>query len=241
MTNSEALQSFNLLYNGIANNYSPGLDEYEISNFLNLAQSELIRSHYLSYESNETSRAFFRGLNRNKVFMFDINPSTEITVGEKGLSDIFPELFMIVAEFIYPTQGCYKNKPVPVLPVKVDELHHARKSPFRWNNKRAFRVEDNDGYKVYYEDPIYRYDIHYIKRVSPIVLVDLPTENPIVPEDSNLSIDSVRDKRSYDSYKIGVEDQFSEIDPTFHSTIIELAVKKALSVYVPHLVNPKNN
>ena len=67
MTLQEFNTNFDLLYNNIASNQAPGLDEYEKSVFLTNAQLELVKN-YFNPKGNKYQEGFDQSPNRQLDF-----------------------------------------------------------------------------------------------------------------------------------------------------------------------------
>lgn len=84
MTTQEFSREFDILYNNLASNTAPPLNEYEKSVFLTKAQSDIVLELYsgrnnlgLAFESSEEVRRYLRPLIKYNSIDFS-NPSTEV-------------------------------------------------------------------------------------------------------------------------------------------------------------------
>ena len=148
MTTSEFSNEFDVLYNNIASNAAPAINEYEKSVFLTRAQSEIVRSYF---EPNNKVRTGFDGSEKRQydfsilmrtASLFNIN-----TVNERITSDekidrrsqvfIFPEdYFLSVNEVITDSSQFYS-----VLPITYEEYQRMMTKPYPYPPKRvAWRI-----------------------------------------------------------------------------------------------------
>lgn len=148
MTTTEFSNEFDVLYNNIASNAAPGINEYEKSIFLTRAQSEIVRSYF---EPNNKVRTGFDGSEKRQydfsilmrtASLFNINTVNErITPDEKidkrSQVFIFPEdYFLSVNEVITDSSQFYS-----VLPITYDEYQRMMTKPYPYPPKRvAWRI-----------------------------------------------------------------------------------------------------
>ena len=148
MTTSEFSNEFDVLYNNIASNAAPAINEYEKSVFLTRAQSEIVRSYF---EPNNKVRTGFDGSEKRQydfsilmrtASLFNINTVNERITSDEKIDKrsqvfIFPEdYFLSVNEVITDSSQFYS-----VLPITYDEYQRMMTKPYPYPPKRvAWRI-----------------------------------------------------------------------------------------------------
>ncbi len=194
-------------------------DEYEKSVWLSKAEKEVVLSIYNgknssgeSFEETEENRRYLANLIREDK-LSPISNSSDMPLGMDSKSKFFtlPEdVWFITYEAVDYTGGkCAGTKSMEVVPVTQDEYHRLKKNPFRGaNDRRAIRLDLADGVvEIIGKYNITEYYLRYLKKISPIVLIDLPDE---------LSIDGVN---------IATE---CEVHEELHQRILDRAVLLAV-------------
>lgn len=179
MTASEFKEEFNLRYNNSLGN-APGLDTYEISTYLTIAQEQLVKRSYdadkdptASFELKEKSRRILNELVKDKKITSQVS-STRGLVDESKFFEISNDLMYIVLE-----TATIMGRVVKVIPVTHDEFMISYNNPFRKPNKRkAWRVDiSKENSKTTVElvssGIISQYNVRYICHPSPIIVGDL--------------------------------------------------------------------
>jgi hypothetical protein len=212
MDNTEFSNEFDILYNNIASNQAPGLDEYEKSVFLTTAQDAVVLDLYKgnsvdgkSFEETEELRQYLSSITKTEEATSSEEPDI-IKISDKSyIYDIPEDLWFITHESV----KC-KDKDsfgVEVFPVTQDTYTRISKNPFRKTTKnRVLRLNISDKIELVSEYPIESYVIRYITKLEPIVLSDLP---------NGLSIKGVSDINE------------CKLNPALHSTILLRAVELA--------------
>ena len=167
MTTQEFSIEFDILYNNLASNAAPPLNEYEKSVLLTKAQSEIVLELYsgrnqlgLSFESSEEVRKYLRPLLIYRTVPLSKNSST-ITIPE--------DIWLITRESIGNT---------PVIPISQDDYYRVKENPFKGakKNKRALRISNGDSDLLihkedYPESPnTLDYKVWGLQKPSPIIL-----------------------------------------------------------------------
>ena len=160
MTAQEFREEFNLRYNNALEG-APGLDTFEISSYLTIAQEQYVKTHYdgtkdisTAFEYTEKCRRVLAPLVRNKildtpmtnVLTTDIPNDSPLNGGMTEFSsfwDIADDVMYIVSEHV-ATGGTRETRNgalvgyniTPVIPVTHDEFHLSYKNPFRKPSKR---------------------------------------------------------------------------------------------------------
>lgn len=195
------------------------LDEYEKSVFLTKAQKELVLSLYNgknpygeSFEGTEEMRRYLASLVAEK-HLKPITNSGGTPLGVSGSSTFFTlpdDLWFITMESVVLENGkCKGENAMKVFPTRQDEYQSIKDNPFRGaNDRRALRLDLSEGnVEIVCKYVIATYYVRYIKKVSPIILEELP-----------------------DGLNIDGESNAMEcvLHETLHPRILDLAVKMAL-------------
>ena len=233
MTNPEFSNQFDLLVSSYRrfrdfDNREPldtiEFDEYEKSLYLTKAQEELALSLYngrnsslQSFEETEELRRYLSDL----VMEAELSPLTSSSGNPLGIdskSKFFTlpsDLWFITYESVLLTEGkCENHTTMQVVPVTQDEYHRIRKNPFRGaNDRRALRLDlGDDNVEIVCKYEVSKYYIRYLKKLTPIILVDLP---------NGLTIGHT------DSFEGNTETP-CELHEGLHQRILERAVQMAL-------------
>lgn len=235
MTLDDFSTGFDTLLNSYATTASFGraespisieLDEFEKSQFLTYAQKDYALGIYTgkntygeSFEQTEEIRRYLAPL----VTEAELNPITNNTgnpIGMDGSNSYFfslpdgtgakPAVWFITYESVTITDSeCSSHTSLEVTPAKQDEYSKLKKNPFRGaNNRRALRLDLNDDViEIVSKYPVTKYYIRYLKKLKPIVLINLGTENSI--EGVNVATEC-------------------ELPDSVHRKILEIAVQKAI-------------
>ena len=228
MTNEEFSNAFDTLLSSHATDamYGEGsslrditLDEYEKSLYLTRAQEEIVTSLYNgknalgdAFESSEEMRRYLSNLVKEDTEE-PIKTSDGKPLGLEGNSKFFtlPEdLWFITYESVATDgTGCAKRANMRVYPVKQDEYQVIRDNPFRGaNSRRALRLDLSDGVvEIICKFNVTKYYVRYIRKIKPIILIDLP---------NGLSINNESKEAP------------CELHESIHSRILERAVSLAI-------------
>ena len=218
MTTQEFSIEFDILYNNLASNAAPPLNEYEKSVFLTKAQSDIVielysgRNHLgLAFEGSEEVRRYLHPLvKQNNITLIP---------GSDGLYDIqgtsISDVFVIIREYLRHNSG-----ETPVIPVTQDEYSKIKQNPFRGPKcyKRALRLEQESKISIAADLPIgtdTQYVITYLKNPDPIILKALPADN-----DGQLTIQNEHEASA------------GELPESLHRMILDRAVLYAKQAYV---------
>ena len=161
-------------------------NEYEKSLFLTKAQEELVLSLYngrnsslQSFEETEELRRYLSNL-VEEAKLEPIVTSDGKPLGIESNSKFFtlPEdLWFLTYESALLGQGkCEGHTSQDVYPVTQDEYNKVKKNPFRGANfRRALRLDlSENNIEVISKYEVTGYYVRYIKKLQPIVLVDMP-------------------------------------------------------------------
>lgn len=194
------------------------LDEYEKSVFLTKAQRELVLSLYNgknpygeSFEGTEEMRRYLSSLVGEK----NLNPITNTAGTPLGLAStstfftLPSDLWFITLEQVVVDKGRCGETKMKVYPTKQDEYLSIKDNPFRGaNDRRALRLDLSEGnVEIICKYTVSKYYVRYLKKLSPIVLVDLP---------DGLTVDGVAEATD------------CKLHEALHQRILDLAVRMAL-------------
>lgn len=191
------------------------LDEYEKSVFLTLAQEEVL---YQIYKGYTPKREGFDETEDYKRYLSSLIEEANITPKKEAKTKYSAQLpkdlwFITYEEALFNEEvGCYsKLLPAKVEPIQQDKLHRILANPFKGpNKKRVLRIDDKDNkvelISLYTID---KYNIKYLKKPTPIILINLP-----------------------DGLSINGETKESEsvVHPMLHQRILHTAVQQAYVV-----------
>lgn len=227
MTNAEFSHGFDTLLNSYGSVAQFGeeasmrevtLDEYEKSLFLTQAQEKVVLSLYNgknpygeSFEGTEEMRRYLSSLVSEK-YLKPITNSGGMQLGISMNSSFFtlPEdLWFITMEYVMTSKGRCGMTQIKVCPVRQDEYLSIKDNPFRGaNDRRALRLDLSDGnVEVICKYIISVYYVRYLRKLSPIILSDLP-----------------------DGLTIGGKGEATgcELHEALHQEILDMAVRMAL-------------
>ena len=181
MTTQEFSNEFDILYNNIMSNSAPGLNEYEKSVFLTLAQEAFVLDVYNgkynenSFESTEEVSDYINTLVRQA----QITDSTEGNgISKKSVFYQLPnDLWFITYESVIlrdDALNCKNGQEVIVKPITQDKYYSISKNPFRGaNDRRVLRLLSNNKAELISKYRIESYLIRYLSKPEPIILADL--------------------------------------------------------------------
>lgn len=167
MTTEEFDIEFDLLYNNINSNQSPGLNALEKSIFLTQAQDMVVKQIYESkgFENDEAA------MEAISVLVKQANEKPEKSDGKWYSFNKPKGLLYIVYEYANADKGCGDDKRVDVIPVKHDEINRIINNPFRGaNDRRVLRILEGDYIKLYSNNAITDYHVKYIEKPANIVI-----------------------------------------------------------------------
>lgn len=224
MTLQEFSNEFDILYNNIMSNQAPGLNEYEKSVFLTLAQDAVIVNLYngtikgISFDGDEELKRYLAPLIKDA----NIKPyfkDGEILLNKFKLpSDL---LFLVyedayIKSIISDKEGQETvTKTIPIVPANYDNLHKTLRNPFRReSDNRVLRLDIGDSLiELISKYPVTEYRIKYLSKPTPIILVDLNEYYP------NLSINGESEAKE------------CSLDSNIHREILNQAVVLAKQSY----------
>ena len=252
MTAQEFREEFNLRYNNALEG-APGLDTFEISSYLTVAQEQYVKMHYdgskdvsTAFEYTEKCRRVLSPLVKNIIVDSPMENLLGTTVTKEnplngGMTEyssfwqIADDVMYIVAESAIwggSRVGRGKSSPLtgynitPIVPVTHDEFHLSYKNPFRKpSRKKVWRMDSFvQGGKLV---------------VELIPSIDFPTiqeyrvrylsqPKPIIVESFESADDTAGLDLSIEGYKAKATCRLNEFT---HREIINIAVQNAVLDY----------
>lgn len=194
--NDELTNGFDILYNNISSNASPGLNEYEKSVILTKAQIEVLKNYF-----NPKGNKYKEGFDGSQKRQIDFSNLIKVVKPEESNSLMnsvqkmderstlyeVPEdvLFVLneTANVVY--DGKYKHK-VDIVPLRYDEysmmVSKPFKQPYKHQGWRMINATSQRLVEVIVKEgaEISDYTMRYVRYPRPIILIDL--------EDDGLSI-----------------------------------------------------
>ena len=233
MTLQEFNTNFDLLYNNIASNQAPGLDEYEKSVFLTNAQLELVKN-YFNPKGNKYQEGFDQSPKRQLDFstitdlmvynITDALPNNVVRFNEDSIVFSYNDNFLfIIQELATVTDSVTgTDKNVNIRGITNVEYMMAMNKPYKYPFKHeGWRIIHNTGVRklellLSYGDHLKSYKIRYIKRPTPIILTDLNEGSYL---GSGLTIDGLSTPTP------------CILDESMHAEIVQRAVELAKMSY----------
>ena len=211
----EFYNEFNLVYNNLASNQAPGLDKYEISVYLTKAEELYVDTLYAEFEKSEDARRKLTPI----VVTAKLNP---ITIASDKI--IYPDYtttyepldnvrYIINEQVVLGNTNdrCTRNLRLKVQPILHDEIDSVVNNPYKFNNRRALRLDTDNYIEILTKaKPVSYYQIRYVKNPDPIILDDFDEEiNGInhttlegsLPKETHRKIVEIAAKMAYSDYK----------------------------------------
>lgn len=231
MNVSEFSLEFDVLYNNITSNLSPGLSEYEKSVFLTRAQEQIVKNHF-GIKSNSKQEGLNNSIKRDTDFstLFKTvsinsgiteipNPTNTLNTRVRRFT-IKEDYLFIINEFCEiekrDSAGNVDTKLTTVIPLHYSEFARLNSGPYKEPNlHETWRIisdvvtvnESTFDLYIRYNWTLINYIIRYIKKPNPIILEDLSTQN--------LTIDGEHEVSS------------CELNPILHQEVLDRAVELA--------------
>jgi len=219
MNIDEFYNEFNLVYNNISSNQAPGLDKYEISVYLTKAQATLVDALYAEFEKSEEARRKLANLVVTvKCAPISIPEAEIIYPAYTTTFKVNDNVRYIVNEQVKMSSNasmCIKEKYLKVQPIIHDEIDTIVQNPFRFNIRRALRLDTSRNGNPYIEiltkdKNIEYYQIRYVKNPNPIILdyfneeidgINNTTLTGSLPKETHRQIVEIAAKMAYADYK----------------------------------------
>lgn len=220
MSNEFDNELFKLYETGVSN-IPLQLDEYEKSIYLTKAQEAIVDSLYSEFDASESIRRQLHNLicMESKKLEKSANPHFKYLgyVEYHYIHEGKDTIKAILSEYAVINTKC-ASVPLPVIPVKQDDINRVIQNPFRTaNNNRLLRIEgyedkailDIIGKDFNVEDNSIEYHITYLRTPKPIILMDFSNDK--------LTINGISKNDTID------------LPEDLHRKIIEIAVNMVVS------------
>jgi hypothetical protein len=232
MNVSEFSLEFDVLYNNITSNLSPGLSEYEKSVFLTRAQEQIVKNHF-GIKSNSKQEGLNNSIKRDTDFstLFKTvsinsgiteipNPTNTLNTRVRRFT-IKEDYLFIINEFCEIVKrdsagNVLDTQLTTVVPLHYSEFARLNSGPYKEPNlHETWRIisdvvtvnESTFDLYIRYNWTLTNYIIRYIKKPNPIILEELNTQN--------LTIDGKHEVSS------------CELNPILHQEVLDRAVELA--------------
>jgi hypothetical protein len=186
MTAPEFKEEFNLRYNNALEG-APGLDTFEISSYLTIAQEQYVKLMYdatkdptTSFELNEKARRVLNELVKDQKITAQVSSMRGLGQSSKFYELSNDVMYIVLETATLSTSSVLTNgKLITVIPTTHDEFIRSFKNPFRRpNGNKAWRVDlSKENSKTTVEiisaEDIDTYQVRYISYPSPIIVEDL--------------------------------------------------------------------
>ena len=187
-------QGFDLLWNNIMSDKAPGLEEYEKSMFLTIAQEELVKDAF-SRKTNALGEGYDDSIRRQSDFRTLISTATPLPLSASDISAFntrsttryyeYPDDAFLVLNEELSVEGNFKT----VVPLSYDEYARLMMRPYKYPPKgQVWRLITNKGvtsgsepttYEVielignFHTGDIIDYRMRFVQRPKPIILAAL--------------------------------------------------------------------
>lgn len=232
MDDKEFYTEFNLAYNNLASNQAAGLDRVEISTYLSKAQNVVEDALYAEYEKSEEARRKLSTLvktaklnnaniSSNALIYPDMTKCYSLTTDSENNSIRVRYIVNEQVKIKSGAKSCVKNQLIDIQPCLHDEVDKIVKNPYRFNIRRALRLDADNHVEVLYKNPsdIDYYQIRYIETPEPIMIYNTTD----YPEYSSDSIEGVQPPTT--GYRP------ASLPESTHRQIVEIAAKLAYQDY----------
>lgn len=230
MTAIESKELFNVLYNNALAG-APGLDNFEISQYLTFSQESIAKQAYLdskdpsgSFESREYNRRLINELVIDEKVTSSISSDRGLVADSKFYELSNSAMFIVLETATINAPGTLLHgKIIPVKPTTHDEFMKSYESPFRKPNKnKAWRVDlskenSKTTVEIVSSYNLSRYNARYIMYPDPIIVSNLITDDEV--GGLELTING----------KTGIAS--SKLNNLIHREIVEKAVNLAVRDY----------
>lgn len=196
MTNRELSDRFDVLVNAYNIQQGPGIqdylafDEYEKSVFLTQALADFVVSFYDGknphgniFEKTEEDRRFLNSLVKTKTITQQTVPYPTQEGISTGTNNSYfytlpSDLLFITYEQVRMSvkEQYVKSRTALVVPITQDDFYKTAQNPFRGpSQKRVLRLDFHDNIiELVSKNPIVSYQVRYVRKPNPIILIDLP-------------------------------------------------------------------
>lgn len=179
MTATEMSLAFDRLYDNIMSNQAPGLNEYEKSCFLTVAQENVVANLISAYEMQEgvadAIEALLKTVTVQGSALAD-NAITKYSYLFKLPDDVWYKIWegaVLCDADLYCNGTAHRN--VEVVPCRHNDLARTVASPFRGpNERRVLRLDCGDGMvEIFSKYEVGSYTLRYISKPTPIITESL--------------------------------------------------------------------
>lgn len=193
MTATEFSNEFDVLYNNLASNQAPGLNEYEKSVLLTKAQEQLIRD-YFNPRNNKVQQGFDGSPKRQIDLSALINTSMDnVELSGQKLDprsicyQLPADVFMIINESMHLIADDAVKGIRQIIPITYEDymrfMSKPYKEPLKWqawrlltrqgtSNTIAEVILTSNDNALYSDSTKRKYVCRYVKRQKPIILTD---------------------------------------------------------------------
>lgn len=242
MKATEAITSFDLLYNNISSGAAPNLNLYEQSFFMTKAQDELVQYYYTgsnprfnSFEIDEEARRNLDTLVRSE----DIELSNPSSFGKNWKEYVVPKddgarkvLYVLRESAVSGEAGCMDGMQLSVNPIKHEDLNRVLENPFKGPTRYKAVRYDNAGRDVNFHIisavPLHAYHLVWLQRPYPIILT------PLVEDDGTAVFDDEHSSIHGESQPYSA-DSVNEIPDVLMRKVISRACELAKASYLGDL------
>lgn len=207
MNVQETSKLFDIVYNNITSNKAPGLNEYEKSNFLTMAQEQIVKEIYegtRGFESSEYATEALQCLVATKKYeesdkksgvvslsnvdyVFDL-PNIDV-VDTGGRTHTMKLMYIVYEEVLGKPDGCTESVRYLVEPTTHNEFYNVIENPFRGpKGNKALRQITSENIELTLPDDIKTFDAYYIRYIRYPMPILLYSDNTSSIE-SDYSID----------------------------------------------------
>lgn len=236
MTARELSLHFDRLYDD-ATRGAPGVNEYEKSVFLTIAQRELYEEYIARNKTDESIEYVLK--EKIKPYVSEYNSVLNSFLNNKKVKtlntgDASQSIFFQIPDDVHHIEHEHieseNNKIVQVAYIGYDQISRTVKSPFRnmlrdrARRTNVFRTTLDDGNTYNVAEIMYGFDsdpskyvIRYFDNIDPIITTDFESDPDL--SGMNLTIEGINTVTE------------SELDRSVHDRIVEKAVEKAVLAY----------
>lgn len=240
---AELSNEFDILYNQVNSNQAANIDEYEKSVFLTRAQDDIVKAYF-----DPRGNKFLEGFDDGQKRQYDLSSLVKnqpLQGGSPQLQKydprsfvyVFPEdLFLTLNESILEEKDGIKYI-YQIIPIAYSQYHVLMQKPYQYPTKRSVwrLITGQVNNRTYCEiigrfknsdQPVYM--MRYVKKLTPIILVDLDTEY------DGLTIDGYHGNQDQDGDIADPDGGIQcKLPEGIHHEIVQRAVELATAVYNP--------
>jgi hypothetical protein len=226
MTNPEFSAEFDILYNSVTSNAAPGLNEYEKSVFLTMAQEQIVKG-YFNNKTNKLQEGFDKSPDRQIDFSSlmttkTLEPQGVVTQFDpRGVTYVLPkDILVMINEAVTSNKKRYV-----VMPISFEQYDKLMLKPYPYPVKNGvWRLITNANTPDTEGEPtpatveiigkiskVASYTLRYIRKPRPIILEDLSNDDLTINGESEVTS--------------------CELNSRLHPDILQRAVELASAAY----------